>query len=174
MNNKSIDIACLQETHLTQNQQIKSLGYTILRKDRSSERKGGGVALLINNKIQFCGINFPDFVNDVDTIGISVWLNNTKTYIISFYNANGQTTDAMDFFSYISNPNMLKNIIICGDINAHSLLWGNKPANKAGKFIECSISNNNELAVATPPNLNTYFNPNRVAVSLQPIYKSCH
>ena len=54
---------------------------------------------------------------------------------------------------------MLKNIIICGDFNAHSLLWRNKPANKAGKFIELMTSNNIELAVATPPNLNTYFNP---------------
>ena len=79
------------------NQQIKSLGYTILRKDRSSERKGGGVALILKNNIKFCGINFLDFANDVDAIGISVWLNNIKTYIISFYNPNGQTTDAMDF-----------------------------------------------------------------------------
>jgi hypothetical protein len=55
---------------------------------------------------------------------------------------------------------MLKNIIICGDFNAYSLLWGNKPANRAGKCIECLISNNNnELAGAIPPNLNTYFHP---------------
>ena len=54
---------------------------------------------------------------------------------------------------------MLKNIIICGDFNAHSLLWGDKPANKAGKLIERLISNNVDLAIATPPNLNTYFNP---------------
>ena len=78
-NNNSIDIACLQETYLTKNQQTKSPGYTILRKDRSSERKGGGVAIIINNNIKFCGINFPDFLNDVDAIGINVWLNNTKT-----------------------------------------------------------------------------------------------
>ena len=147
LNNKSIYIACLQETDLTKNQQIKSPGYTILRKNRSSERKGGGEALIINNNIKFCGINFPDFLNDVDTIGINVWLNNNKTYIISFYNPNGQTTDAMDFFSYISNSNVLENIIICGDFNAHSFLWGDKPANKAGKFIESWISNNTELAV---------------------------
>jgi len=54
---------------------------------------------------------------------------------------------------------MLQNINICGDFNTHSLLWGNKPANKAGKFIESWISNNAKLAVATLPNLNAYFNP---------------
>ena len=32
--------------------------------------------------------------------------------------------DGMDFFSYLSNSNMLKIIIIRGDFNAHSLLWG--------------------------------------------------
>ena len=121
MNKNSIDIACLQETHLTNNQQTKFPGYTILRKDRSSQRKGGGVAIILNNNIKFCGINFPDFSNDVDVIGINVWINNTKTYILSLYNPNGQTTDAMDFFTYITNSNMLKNIIICGDFNAHGL-----------------------------------------------------
>ena len=35
INNNCIDVACLQETHLTNNQQIKSPGYTILRKDWS-------------------------------------------------------------------------------------------------------------------------------------------
>ena len=43
--------------------------------------------------------------------------------------------------------------------NAHCLLWGDKPANKAGKLIERLISNIADLAIATPPNLNTYFNP---------------
>ena len=107
MNENSVDIACLKKTHLTKNQQIKSPGCTILRKDRS-ERKDGGAALVISNNITFCGINFPDFLNDADTIGINVWLNNTKTYIISFYNPNDQTTDAMDLFSYLSISNMLK------------------------------------------------------------------
>ena len=36
---------------------------------------------------------------------------------------------------------------------------GYRPANKSGKFIEDLISNNTELAIAIPPNLNTYFNP---------------
>ena len=54
---------------------------------------------------------------------------------------------------------MLKNIIICGDFNAHNLLWGDKSSNKAGKFIESLMLNNSELRVAIPPNLNTYFNP---------------
>ena len=70
MNNNSIDIVCLQETHLTKNQQTKSPGYIILRKDRSSQRKGGGVAIMLNNNIKFCGINFPDFSNDVDVIDV--------------------------------------------------------------------------------------------------------
>ena len=108
MNNNSIDIVCLQETHLTKNQQTKSPGYTILRKDRSSERKVSGIAIIISNNIKVCGINFPDFLNDVAAIGIYVWLNSTKTYILSLYNTNGQTTDAMDLFSYITNCIMLK------------------------------------------------------------------
>ena len=57
MNNKSIDIASLQETHLTKNQQTKSPGYTILRKNGSSERKGGGVALIITTS-NFVALNF--------------------------------------------------------------------------------------------------------------------
>ena len=56
----------------------------------------------------------------------------------------------MDFFTYITNCNMLKNIIICRDFSAHSLLWGDQPTNKAGKLIETLITNNTELAIATP------------------------
>ena len=36
---------------------------------------------------------------------------------------------------------------------------GERAGKKAGKFFESLISNNTELAVATPPNLNTYLNP---------------
>ena len=50
-------------------------------------------------------------------------------------------------------------MIIYGDFYAHSLLWGDKPANKAAKFIECLISDNTELTIATPPSLSTYFDP---------------
>jgi len=85
-----------------------------MRKNRSSERKGCGVSIILNN-IKFCDINFPDFSNDVDVIGINVWLNITKTYILSLYNLKGQTTDTADLFTYITNCNMLKNMTICGD-----------------------------------------------------------
>ena len=90
MNNNSIDIACLQETHLTNNQRIKYPGYTILRKDRFSQIKGGGIAIILNNNIKFCGINFPNFSNDVYVIGINVLINNTKTYILSLYIPNAR------------------------------------------------------------------------------------
>ena len=36
--------------------------------DRSTERKGSGVALIINNIIKFCGIYFPKFLGNVDNL----------------------------------------------------------------------------------------------------------
>ena len=63
----------------------------------------------------------------------------------------------MDFFSYKSNSNVLKNIIICEDSNAHRPFWRENSVNNAVKFIESLILNDTELAVTIPPNLNTYF-----------------
>jgi len=48
-------------------QKTKSPGYTILRKGRYLEKKGG-VALIINNNNKFFSINFPEFLKDVDAI----------------------------------------------------------------------------------------------------------
>ena len=98
MNNNFIYIGRLQETHLTKNQQIKSQGYTTLRKNRSSERKAGGVALIINNNIKYCGISFPEFLSDVDIIGINVRLNNTKTKEFSYLSQRGYQKKFLNIF----------------------------------------------------------------------------
>ena len=54
-----VEIACIQETQLKTHNKFDIKGYNIVRKDRNSERKGGGVATLIEESISFMKKEVP-------------------------------------------------------------------------------------------------------------------
>ena len=152
----NIDILCLQETHLNSSVNLKIPGYDVLRKDRSSNRIGGGVAILVRSHLKFCGISLPDFSHDIDAIGVKLWLANMEVTVINLYNPNGNN-NGHDFFNFISNNFSNSNLVVVGDFNAHSSIWGYSPQNNAGKYIEEFLTNFTNIVLATPRHLNTYF-----------------
>ena len=48
---ESIDICCIQETHLKKDKSFKMRGYQCIRTDRGGERKKGGVLTLVKSHI---------------------------------------------------------------------------------------------------------------------------
>ena len=50
LHKENIDVACLQETHLKENQRFTMRGYQVFRHDREGRAKGG-VAILVKNTI---------------------------------------------------------------------------------------------------------------------------
>ena len=48
---ESIDICCIQETHLKKDKSFKMRGHQCIRTDRGGERKKGGVLTLVKSYI---------------------------------------------------------------------------------------------------------------------------
>ena len=48
---ESIDICCIQKTHLKKDKSFKMRGYQCIRTDRGGERKKGGVLTLVKSHI---------------------------------------------------------------------------------------------------------------------------
>ena len=135
-------IAALQETKLTDKSKPKKTpGYTMLRKDRGTD-KGGGIALLIHESIHFqTELNPPNLENDphIEAQTITIPGKENKLTIRNVYipptsSCQNQYTPAID--SLLSD--MTETSIVIGDMNAHHRSWysnGNEDA-RGNKIID--------------------------------------
>lgn len=137
------DILSLNETKLVKSKTFVIDGYHIVRKDRNS--RGGGVAILVKNNLNFVNITYPEFENS-EILSIEIELSNQKFHFISYY----LPPNEMFKESILLKINTLKNVIVCGDLNCKSQLWYCNEKNKNGDLLEkalddtdlCLLNNN--------------------------------
>ena len=80
---EDIEIACLQETHLKENQRFNVRGYQTFRQDRVGRTKGG-IALLVKNTLS--AKEFSVSTNDQAEIqGANIVINNQQMEVINVY-----------------------------------------------------------------------------------------
>lgn len=133
-----VSIASINETKLNPNQTLKLNSYEIISKSRNS--RGGGVAIIIRNNINYEINNIFDNLN-LEIIALDIFINSNKkiTFISWYLPPNSDFPDA-EFFNKL---NQLKSFILCGDLNSKSKLWFSKDTNKNGKLLEEEILKNN-------------------------------
>lgn len=126
INTKNIDIFCMSETWLTNNEtdafisEITPPEHKFLHKPRIG-KKGGGVAIFANKNLDLIPQDTPHFTS-FETVMGTVSLTNTKMNIISVYRPpNSQLKVFLDEFSnllgYLSSLPIP--FTICGDFNIH-------------------------------------------------------
>ncbi|GFS14067.1 RNA-directed DNA polymerase from mobile element jockey [Elysia marginata] len=123
-----IDIACIQETHLTDKIRFSIRGYQCKRKDRAEGTKGG-VIILVRNDIQ--AVEFTKDTNgNAEINSICIALKNRELLVYNFYcPANKQLSlDAIDI------PDA--GCFILGDFNSHSQSWGYDEMDHRGEEVE--------------------------------------
>lgn len=57
-----INIALISESKLNSKHKVRFIGHNIIRTDRSNSTKGGGTAIIINNRINFTTISYPNSI----------------------------------------------------------------------------------------------------------------
>ena len=134
------DVIAIQESWLTEKDQIKLPGYISERKDRVPPKRGGGLLFLIRNNIPYTvhDINF-----DIDCLSIKIQINNTTINITNIYD-NAITSNLQEYanlFAHIKGKH-----IVCGDFNAHNTAWGSvKNSHKGNQFLD--IFNESKLVL---------------------------
>ena len=125
-------IALIQETHLYPGLTSPSFpGYNLLRADRQTG-KGGGVALLINDRVAYTPINFPNLAN-AEVSGVRVPAGGADIAICSVYvpPSRGRYKELKAIYERLGNF-----YITAGDFNAHNTIWGGRTTNLSGQYLE--------------------------------------
>ena len=113
------DIICVQETWLSNKWCFNIPGYMCIRKDRVTDTHGGGCLILVRNSLQ---VNLIPLDTTLEAQCVEINHSNGKINILNFYNP-GKDVSTEEFTKLFQH---YKNIIICGDFNAHNTLWGSK------------------------------------------------
>ena len=157
------DIICLQETNLKSDQHWRLTGYNLVRKDSNSLK--GGVAIYIHNSISYTILKTND---NICNTGISIRCNGTDLNIITIYNPPGTKIDKTDYNSLFNLPNLL----VLGDFNAWSPLWGSSTTNKAGSIFEEVIDYCDMAVLNTGQTTYTHHNGNETVIDISFASKS--
>lgn len=132
----SIDICCVQETHLTSsNQRFSIRGYEGYRQDRDGRSKGGILTLVKNSlpSSEHCRSQ----TGDTEYIAVKVIINQDIT--VTVFNLYSPSDRPIQLDDIEPSP---RNWIILGDFNSHSPSWGYTDTDARGEEVESwSITN---------------------------------
>jgi hypothetical protein len=135
------DILTISETKLLNSDNIKIEGYNILRKQRETNTRGGGVAIILKIDIPFTIVRLHATVFECTAIKLA----HNDITIISIYNLP-------------LNKFRQTNVIIAGDINARHIDWGNCYNNTNGITLKNYIDSH--AVTINHPTTHTHFPSN--------------
>ena len=150
----NIHIAALQETKLTNKSKLKQTpGYTIVRKDRGNNAKGGGLIFLIHESIPFQQIPTPPSLkNDphLEELSIQINSNNNSLALRNIYiPPTSSCTQGYSPPLLSLHDNLPDTSLLLGDFNAHHPLWfSNDIEDLRGSSIVDWLGNTSHLGIA--------------------------
>ena len=129
MESQNVHIAAIQETKFTSKTKIKPTpNYTLVRKDRGKDIKGGGLAFLIHQTIPFQTIQTPSSPKDDPHLEeLTIQINNQQNNPIQIRNlyippASSCQADYEPPIHALADE-LGDAALILGDLNAHHNLW---------------------------------------------------
>jgi len=157
LNETSVDIMFICETHLTPNNTFRVQNYTVYRRDRP-DRPGGGVAIIIKNSLQHALLPNPQLTH-LEAIGIHLELgNNEYLHLYSCYRSPTTPFVNEDFDLLLETEHPT---VLLGDFNAKHSDWSCRATNDAGRRL-FEYKHRHPNIQVHPPNIPTHypFNPN--------------
>jgi hypothetical protein len=145
------DILTISETKLLNSDNVKIEGYNILRKQRDTNTRGGGVAIILKTDIPFTIVRLPATVFECTAIKLA----HNDITVISIYNRPLNKFRQTDLDLILNSSN---NVIIAGDINARHIDWGNSYNNTNGITLKNYIDNH--AVTINHPMTHTHFPAN--------------
>lgn len=141
-------IVLLSETKLNKNHKVQFKNYAMIRTDRPRSKQGGGTAILINRKIDFEIVHFPNSANNstLEYTIISLKLNRVKKlFVISAYATNNSKMEFISELNVIFEKLKLDQdsnfFILAGDFNARNEIWGDHSHNQRGIYLQRWLNN---------------------------------
>ncbi|CAD6229471.1 GSCOCG00006611001-RA-CDS [Cotesia congregata] len=149
-----LDIMLVNETKTPDRYNFKLNGFSSLKKDRPGKQSGGGLLIIINNRIKYSEIDI-DFDNTtIESLGININNDVTlyTTYVRPEITNNTNKIDTNELDKLIKNTNKA---ILIGDFNAKHTTWKCKTNNTNGKIL-FNYANKNNLTILAPDRYTLY------------------
>lgn len=140
-------VICLQETWLSPDTAfLLDPNFTMARNDRN--REGGGTAVAIRKDVDYDHFNKPDNRDAPTFPGLEYTLVILKNLnfvlnVVSLYRKPQVRIDSdgwAAFFSFVQG--LEGRLIVCGDFNAHDLLWSRKADAEGAELLEAVLDTN--------------------------------
>ena len=134
-------VICLCETFLKPGINYKLKGYKIFRRDRTG--RAGGLLILVKDSINSRELrNFREFRDgNLEAMAVQIEVNSHWCDICLLYNPGGTSVSQCEFDYYFGLLSL--NSVICGDFNAHNLLWSQ---GHGRRFINSNVTGNSLVA----------------------------
>jgi hypothetical protein len=123
-------VVALQETFLKSSDSVSFNGFSVLLKGCDSERRSGGVALLISNGILFSPVRVDTCLQ---VVAARVTIGKTIT-ICSIYLPPSLRVSSNDIFNLVEQ--LPPPFLLMGDFNGHAHLWGSDHYDSRGQMLE--------------------------------------
>ena len=145
------DIVLISETFWRDEYKVCFKAYTVFNKNRT-DRRGGGVAILIKNYLRARPITIP-YSQNIEAVGAAIQVGPKQLGLVSVYCPKGEcnVTELTEIWKAAGTT-----AITGGDMNAHSGLWEQRGTlNRAGSAVEDALAQDDNTTLSTPPNLGT-------------------
>ena len=132
-------------------------GVDIIRKDRTERRKGG-VAFFINNKIEFTVNDWFNKYPNLEALSVKISpseVTRAPIDIVVYYNPPPKVIDQRLFEIVNRNSN---NVVIIGDLNSPHTYFGSRITTESGIELENILAQEN-LTLLNDPDSPTYHHP---------------
>ena len=127
LKDQGIEIACIQETHLTNNMRFGIRGYQVIRHDREDHK--GGVLTLVKNDYPATGIKI-DTQEQSEIQKIKVIIGKKELLIFNCYCPPNKELNLDKI------KTQEERCLVLGDFNSHSQSWGYEDMDKRGEALE--------------------------------------
>ena len=153
----SPDVIALQETSLKDKKIPKYPTYDPIRLNRTYN-DGGGIAFYVKSNLKY-RIKVLQRINrtNIEAQCITIKIKNKELDIMNMYIPPNTPLRENELMYYIKQ--LRPNFVLCGDLNGQHKLWepaANTRSNTIGNVIHTILERNNNINLATPPNLITH------------------
>ena len=150
-------VIAVSETHLKPNQHFSLGNFIPIRKDRTERRKGG-VAFFINNKIEFTINDWFNRYQNLEALSVKISpseVTRAPIDLVVYYNPPPKVIDKRLFEIVSRNSN---NAVIIGDLNSPHASFGSRITTESGIELENILAQEN-LTLLNDPDSPTYHHP---------------
>ena len=148
LHNNSINICCIQETHLEDGKPFKIRGYQVFLCGRKGRKKGGVMTLVRNN---ISATEVEKSTGEAEYIQVQVSIQDRMMNIVNYYCPNDKKLS----LDMIQVPD--SGFLIAGDFNSWSQSWGYNTMDNRGEEVEAWQDEHHLILVNNPTDTPTFY-----------------